>query len=234
MKHKDGTCILVEKLDNLTESKVIKDEVSGDKKFLIEGIFMQSNIPNRNKRVYPGPLMDREANRYITEQINTNKAVGELNHPEEDMSINYEKVSHKITSLLKEGDNWIGKAVITKKTPMGALVAGLMEEGICMGVSSRATGSLKKQNDGLRIVQPDFRLITPADIVAEPSAPDAFVTNIMENKEWVFENGILIERDIEEIQELVNKGTRENKLNEEFLKQVFSFILKQKIGAKNE
>lgn len=226
---KNGTCILIESLDDsLTESTVQKDD--DGKRYTISGIFLQANILNNNKRIYPGQLMDREASKYIKEHIETHRAVGELNHPLEDMAINYERVSHKITSLRKDGDNWLGEAVITKNTPMGAIIAGLMDEGVRMGVSSRATGSLKLI-EGKKIVQPDFRLITPADIVSDPSAPDAFVTNIMENKEWIFENGILVERDLEEIQSTINKLSKTNKLDDDALVRVFKHILDNKIGA---
>lgn len=231
---KDGTRLLIEQLDtSLTESKIITEENSKDKKYHIEGIYMQSGVKNRNNREYPEPVMDREANRYIKEYIEKNRGMGELNHPSgDDPGINPERVSHKIVSLTKDGNNWIGKSVITKKTPMGALVAGLMEEGIQMGVSSRGTGTVKRQTNGHSIVQNDFHLITPADIVMDPSAPDAFVTNIMENKEWVFENGILVERDIEELQNLININTKNKKLDEELLKRVLQMVIRDKLGAK--
>ena len=141
---KDGTALLIERNMELTESNILVPEGSVDKKYIIKGIFMQSDIKNRNGRIYPEHIMDKEVTRYINEKVITNQATGELNHPTGDgsLSINYERVSHKINALTKVGKNWIGEAIITHKTPIGSVIAGLMEAGVVMGVSSRATGLL--------------------------------------------------------------------------------------------
>lgn len=201
--------LLIERMDsNLTESKIITDE-NKEKKYIIEGVFLQSNVKNGNGRIYPESVMDNAVNIYIEKYLKNNRACGELEHPEEDRTqqIVLRFVSHKITELNKVGTDWYGKAEIGKNTPMGATVAGLMDLGIVLGTSSRARGSVKNQN-GVSIVQNDFRLITPSDIVYEPSAPDALLNSIMENKEWVFENGILIEKEIDQIQNQVNTSIR--------------------------
>lgn len=214
----------------LTESKIEKSET--DKKYVIRGIFMQSEIKNRNGRIYPEKVMDKEAMRYINEKILTNQATGELNHPSGDgsLSVNFERVSHKITSLTKHGQNWIGEALITHKTPMGSIIAGLMEAGIVVGVSSRATGSLKMGVGGAKVVQEDFRLITPADIVSDPSAPDALMTSIMEGHEWVFVNGALTEQSIYEIQDSINKNAKSIINDQQRLINVFDWIINKKVG----
>lgn len=206
--------LLIEQMDvQLTENRIAGE--GADKKYVIEGIFLQSNIKNANNRIYPESLIDREANRYISEKIITNRAVGELEHPEtgRDQGINLRFVSHKVTEMKKQGTDWWGRAEITKQTPMGAIVAGLMEAGVVLGTSSRARGSVKRQN-GVDIVQNNFYLVTPTDIVSDPSAPDAIVTSIMENKEWIFKDGILVECDIEEIQKSVNKSIGNKTYNE--------------------
>lgn len=231
MQIKDGTALLVENaLETLTESKV--QTINDEKKYVIEGVFMQSERKNKNNRIYPESIMDKEVNRYITEYVNSNRAVGELNHPSGDPAINYERVSHKITKLVKEGTNWIGTATITKNTPMGSIVAGLMDEGVQLGVSSRALGTVKLDLNRTKIVQPDFRLITPADIVADPSAPDALVTNIMENSEWVFMNGSLTEQAVEDIQLVVNDVSKRSTINEQNLLNIYTWIINKKIGVK--
>ncbi len=222
---------LVESI-GLTESKVALNE-SKEKRYLIEGIFMQSEVRNGNGRVYPEHIMDKEVTKYIKEKVEKNMAVGELNHPVagRDPRIDYEYVSHKIESLVKNGHDWIGRAVITKNTPKGALVAGLMDEGVVMGVSSRALGSVQTIN-GVKMVQDDFTLITPADIVADPSAPDAYMTNLMEGKEWIFEGGILVEREIEELQSHVNTLARNNKLDQSEIINIFENVFYHKFGSK--
>lgn len=214
----------------LTESKITKTD--NEKKYVIRGIFMQSEIKNRNGRIYPESVMDKEAMRYINEKVLTNQATGELNHPTGDgsMSVNFERVSHKITSLTKHGQNWIGEALITHKTPMGSIIAGLMEAGIVVGVSSRATGSLKMGVGGAKVVQEDFRLITPADIVSDPSAPDALMTSIMEGHEWVFVNGALTEQSISEIQTVINKNAHNIINDQQRLINVFDWIINKKVG----
>ena len=229
---KDGTALLIERNMELTESNILVPEGSVDKKYIIKGIFMQSDIKNRNGRIYPEHIMDKEAARYINEKVITNQATGELNHPTGDgsLSINYERVSHKINTLTKVGKNWIGEAIITHKTPIGSVIAGLMEAGVVMGVSSRATGSLKLNGHGTKIVQEDFKLITAADIVSDPSAPDALVTSIMEGKEWIFVNGALTEQTLSEVKDEINNNAKSIIHDEQRLINVFEWIIKNKIG----
>lgn len=217
--------VLVEKNDEVA-SKVVTDQKK--KKYIIEGIFIQSNVKNRNKRIYPKEVVKREVDRYIREMILTNRAVGELNHPKDDPSINYERVSHKFESLTESGDNWVGRAVITTGTPMGQIVAGLMDDGVQMGVSTRAVGSTKLCEGGVRVVQSDFSLITAGDIVADPSAPDAFVTNLMEGKEWVWQNGILVEQELENTKEYIEEMARKKELNQAKLIEIFEKIISGK------
>jgi len=167
---------------------------SKGKELFIEGVFLQSNIKNRNGREYPAEIMDKEVERYNEKYVQKNRAFGELGHPE-GPSINLERVSHMIKSLKKEGNNYVGKAKIMTETPYGKIVKNLIQEGASLGVSSRGMGSVKERG-GKNIVQDDFYLATAADIVADPSAPDAFVNGIMEGKEWVWDNGIMKESQI--------------------------------------
>lgn len=222
--------LLIERNMELTESKV--SEEGPNKKYIIKGIFMQSDVKNRNGRIYPERVMDREAKKYINEKILKNQGLGELNHPtgEGSLSINYERASHKITSLTKDGKNWIGEAIIAHKTPIGSTIAGLMDIGVVMGVSSRATGSLKLDGHGTKIVQEDFRLITPADIVSDPSAPDAYMTSIMEGREWVYGNGALTEQAVDDIKNVLNKNAKTLVRNEDRLIEVFTWVLNNKVG----
>lgn len=219
-------------IENVEESSSIVVEEGKKKKYFIEGIFIQSNVKNKNGRVYPKELVKKEVDRYIKEVINTNRAVGELNHPKEDPGINYERASHKFEWLKESGDNWTGRAVITTGTPMGKIVAGLMDEGVQMGVSTRALGTTKLCEGGVRVVQNDFFLITAGDIVSDPSAPDAFVTNLMEGKEWVWENGELKEKCLEEAVDEINKAAKSKSLNEEKLIKIFNEILSGKSNTK--
>jgi len=177
-------------------TEVIEDIIveSRGKDLFIEGVFLQSNIKNRNGREYPEEIMDKEVRRYDEKYVQKNRAFGELGHPE-GPSINLERVSHMIKSLKKEGNNYVGKAKIMTETPYGKIVKNLIQEGASLGVSSRGMGSVK-QSGGKNIVQDDFYLATAADIVADPSAPDAFVNGIMEGKEWVWDNGIMKESQI--------------------------------------
>jgi len=195
---------------------------SGQKEFFIEGVFLQSNLKNRNGRMYPEGVMDREVGRYITEYIDKKRAYGELGHPQ-GPTINLERVSHMTQRLIKNGTDYVGKAKIMD-TPYGNIVKNLMLEGACLGVSSRGMGTLKEKN-GVMEVQDDFWLATAADIVADPSAPDAFVRGIMENKEWVWENGILKEKQIAEYKETIVKSSKRD-LEENMLKVFKSFISK--------
>jgi len=169
---------LVEDVQYITEA----NEKTGKKDMYIEGIFLQAELQNRNGRMYPESVMDKEVGRYMMEQVKTNRAYGELGHPDTP-SINLDRVSHLIVDLRKEGTNYIGKAKILD-TPNGKIVKSLLDGGASLGVSTRGVGSLKPQN-GYQLVQDDFHLATAADIVADPSAPDAFVRGIMENAEWV-------------------------------------------------
>lgn len=233
MTIKDGTALLIERTMELAENNIIESVVpNADKKYIIKGIFMQSDLKNKNGRIYPEHIMDKEVYRYINEKVNTHQAIGELNHPTGDgsLSVNYERVSHKIISLEKQGKNWIGEALVTHKTPMGSVIAGLMEAGVVMGVSSRATGSLKMGGNGTKLVQEDFKLITPADIVSDPSAPDAFVTSIMEGHEWIFINGALTESSVEEVVKYINNNAKSIVYDETRLLNTFEWIMKHKIG----
>ena len=188
---------------------LVNESVLGKgKTHFIEGVFLQSELQNRNGRMYPEKIMDKEVGRYIKEYVEKNRAYGELGHPE-NPQINLDRVSHLITSLRKEGTNYIGKAKILE-TPMGKIAIGLLEGGANLGVSSRALGSLQTNNEGLQIVQDDFMLSTAADIVADPSAPDAYVRGIMESKEWVFVDGKFVEKHIEETQRFIRKTSSRN------------------------
>tara|TARA_E500000178_G_scaffold356506_1_gene434935 strand:+ start:3172 stop:3819 length:648 start_codon:yes stop_codon:yes gene_type:complete len=175
------------------------------KDLYIEGVFLQSNVENRNGRVYPKEVLEKEVKRYTENYINKNRAFGELGHPD-GPSINLERVSHMIKSLKLEGDNYVGKAKIMKETPYGAIVSNLIKEGASLGVSSRGMGSVKSTKEGNNVVQGDFYLATAADIVADPSAPDAFVNGIMEGKEWIWDNGIIREAQIDSYRNAVRSA----------------------------
>jgi hypothetical protein len=199
--------LIKEYVDNvkyLTEA----DEKTGKKGYFIEGVFMQANRPNKNLREYSMDILGNEVNRYVKEYVEQNRAYGELGHPDTP-TINLERVSHMIKSLKVEGDNFIGKAKIMD-TPYGNIVKNLIDEGARIGVSSRGLGSLRKRNDGINIVQDDFRLATAADIVADPSAPDAFVHGIREGKEWVFVEGRFEEVDIDRAKTAIQKASRKD------------------------
>ena len=175
------------------------------KNYFIEGIFMQSETKNRNGRVYPKAILQKEVKRYNDSFIKTKRAFGELGHPD-GPTVNLERVSHMITELVEDGANFVGRAKIMD-TPYGKIVKNLIDEGAKLGVSSRGMGSLKPVQDGLQEVQGDFYLATAADIVADPSAPDAFVSGIMEGKEWGWDNGLLKEKAIVEYQKRVERAT---------------------------
>ena len=193
----------------------IVEEKEGSKGLYIEGVFLQSNVKNRNGRVYPTEVLQKEVKRYTESYISKNRAFGELGHPD-GPTINLERVSHMIKDLRLDGDNFVGKAKIMTETPYGAIVKNLIKEGAQLGVSSRGMGSVK-QSGGANVVQSDFYLATAADIVADPSAPDAFVNGIMEGKEWVWENGIIKEATIDsyakELKEAKSKQLEEVKIN---------------------
>jgi|TARA_R110000851_G_scaffold10793_3_gene38445 hypothetical protein len=187
---------------------LFEEKKGGAKNYFIEGIFMQGDIKNRNGRVYPSEVLARESKRYTKEYINKKRAYGELGHPQ-GPTINLERVSHLITELKQDGSNFIGKAKIMCETPYGKIVKSLMDEGAQLGVSSRGMGSLKEKG-GKSEVQNDFYLATAADIVADPSAPGAFVSGIMEGKEWIWDNGIIKESDIAAYAQTVSKASKKN------------------------
>ncbi len=199
------------------ESVKFITEGKGDKKSLyIEGVFLQGNIKNRNGRMYPMETLQKEVARYTESNISSGRALGELGHPD-GPTVNLDRVSHKIISLREHGSNFIGKAKILD-TPMGQIAKSLIDEGVKLGVSSRGIGSLKPTKEGFNVVGDDFQLATAADIVADPSAPDAFVDGIMEGKEWVWEGSSLRERLAADTKRQINtladqKRLEENKLN---------------------
>ena len=178
---------------------------NGQKDYKIKGVFMQGEIKNRNGRVYPMQVLDEQVKKYNENYVKQNRAYGELGHPS-GPTINLERVSHMITDLSKEGNNYIGEAKIMD-TPYGKIVKNLMDEGAKLGVSSRGMGSLK-QNGNSQVVQKDYHLATAADIVADPSAPDAFVEGIMEGKEWIWDNGVLREAQVNEYREEIKKTSK--------------------------
>ncbi len=203
---------------------VAEEKNDGTKDYFIKGIFMQGNKKNRNGRMYPMEVLDREVERYNSEYIQKNRAYGELGHPS-GPTINLDRVSHMIKELYRDGDNYVGKAKIMKETPMGNIVKNLMDEGASLGVSSRGMGSLKQDKSGVAQVQSDFYLATAADIVADPSAPDAFVEGIMEGKEWVWENGVLKEAEINGFRQAIEKDA--SKLTEATKMRIFEDFLRK-------
>ena len=209
----------------LEEVKYIAEEKEdGNKDYYIEGVFMQGGIKNRNGRMYPVEVLEKEVNRYNKEYIEKKRAFGELGHPA-GPTINLDRVSHMVTELKKDGKNFVGRAKIMD-TPMGGIVKNLMNEGATLGVSSRGMGSLKSSRDGVQQVQSDFYLATAADIVADPSAPDAFVNGIMEGMEWIWDNGILKAQQIEAYKEKVEESVSKKDLENAKLKVFEDFIRK--------
>jgi hypothetical protein len=206
----------ISKVEFITEGK------GSQKKMYIEGVFLQGDICNRNGRMYPMETLSREVQRYTESFINKGRALGELGHPD-GPTVNLDRVSHKIVSLTREGNNFRGKAQLLE-TPMGKIAKSLIDEGVCLGVSSRGVGSLKMTNEGHKIVGEDFMLATAADIVADPSAPDAFVQGIMEGKEWVWEGGILRERLAEQTQKRINTLVDQRRLEEHKLNLFNEFL----------
>ena len=190
--------------EEITEVNFLSEEKEGKRSHFIEGVFLQSEIENKNGRKYPFKTLEREVAKYDESYIRKGRALGELGHPD-GPSINLDKVSHKIQSLKAEGNNFIGRAKILD-TPNGRIAKSLLDEGVKLGVASRGMGSLKQQ-EGVNIVQDDFMLATAADIVADPSAPDAFVDGIMEGKEWVWDNGILKESAVAQIKQEIDEAT---------------------------
>ena len=211
--------LITEEISNV---KIITEGKGAGKKLYIEGVFLQGDIKNRNGRMYPIETLSREVNRYCEQFVDKGRALGELGHPD-GPTVNLDRVSHKITSLVKEGNNFMGKAQILD-TPMGKIAKSLLDEGVCLGVSSRGVGSLKMTNEGHKIVGEDFMLATAADIVADPSAPDAFVQGIMEGKEWVWEGGILREKLAEQTQKRINTLVDQRRLEEHKLDLFNEFL----------
>jgi hypothetical protein len=212
--------IILAELNESIES-IMEAVESGAKKYSIQGIFMQSESTNRNGRVYPKHLMEREVNKYITEKVLKNQALGELNHPLNRVNVDPREASHLIKELKFDGDDVRGVAKILD-TPTGKIVKALMDEDVSFGVSSRALGSLKKRNDGVNEVQSDFDLRT-IDIVSDPSAKDAWVTALHEGKEWTFVNGIWQEQQIEESKSIIRKATQKE-LDTIILEQFNKFL----------
>jgi hypothetical protein len=208
--------------EEVTNVKIIIEGKGADKKLYIEGVFLQGEIKNRNGRMYPITTLSREVSRYNEQFVSKGRALGELGHPD-GPTVNLDRVSHKITSLAQEGNNFIGKAQILN-TPMGKIASSLLDEGVMLGVSSRGVGSLKMTNEGHKIVGEDFMLATAADIVADPSAPDAFVSGIMEGKEWVWEGGILREQLASKTQRRINTLIDQRKLDEQKLNLFNEFL----------
>ena len=208
----------VEDVEYITE----QDEKTGKKNYKLKGVFMQSEIKNRNGRVYPFEVLDKEVKRYNKEFIEQNRAYGELGHPD-GPTVNLDKVSHMVTSLKPDGKNFIGEAKVMS-TPMGNIVKNIMDDGGKLAVSSRGMGSLESKN-GANYVKDDFYLATAADIVADPSAPNAFVDGIMEGKEWVWNNGLLQEQEVAEIKNEMERNIRSKKANYQAL--AFAKFLKK-------
>ena len=211
---------LIKELNEDLQFIVEESSDNGKKSLFIEGVFLQADLKNRNGRMYPKEIMAKEVNRYVKEQVNTKRAYGELGHPE-GPNINLDRVSHMIVSLREDGNNWIGRAKILD-TPMGNIASSLIKEGAGLGVSSRGLGTLKEVN-GINEVQDDFMLATAADIVADPSAPDAYIQGIMESKEWVFVKGVWQDREIEETKNLIKKTSSRN-LSEAKVKAFETFL----------
>lgn len=209
--------LITESIENI---EVLVEEKNGVKNLYIEGVFLQGDIKNRNGRVYPFDILEREVGRYNEHYITAGRALGELGHPD-GPTVNLDRVSHKIVSLRSEGSNFIGKAQILS-TPMGNIAKSLLESGVKLGVSSRGMGSMEERN-GASYVRDDFMLATAADIVADPSAPDAFVNGIMEGKEWVWDNGLLKEAKIAKYKKYISESTRRN-IEEKSLKVFEDFL----------
>ena len=206
--------------EQIEDVKILTEERDGKKLLYIEGVFLQSELKNRNGRMYPFSVLEREVQRYNEEYVKTKRALGELGHPD-GPTINLDRVSHRITDLHAEGNNFIGKAQILD-TPMGNIAKSLLGEGVQLGVSSRGMGSIQKKED-VNVVADDFMLTTAADIVADPSAPDAFVNGIMEGREWVWDNGILKESKVDKYQRYIDGASR-RELEERTLKVFEDFL----------
>jgi len=208
--------------EEISQVKIITEGKGKDKTLHIEGVFLQGGIKNRNGRMYPVETLSREVGRYCENFIKKGRALGELGHPE-GPTVNLDRVSHKISSLVQEGNNFKGKAKLLE-TPMGKIAKSLLGEGVMLGVSSRGVGSLKEDHTGCKVVGEDFQLATAADIVADPSAPDAFVNGIMEGKEWVWDGGILREQLAEQTKKSINTLVTQKRLEEHKLGLFNNFL----------
>ena len=208
--------------EEINKVEFVVEEHQGKKSMFIEGVFLQGNQKNRNGRVYRTETLKREVNRYMTEYVEKGRALGELGHPDGPI-VNLDRVSHKIVNLRQEGNNFIGKAKLLD-TPMGKIAKNLIDEGVTLGVSSRGIGSLRETKEGYKLVGEDFMLATAADIVADPSAPDAFVQGIMEGKEWFYDNGILKEKQIDETVSTINKLVMTRELQEKKIELFQNFL----------
>ena len=206
----------IESVEFLVEQK------NGKKSMYIEGVFLQADMQNRNGRMYPIAVLRKEVARYNENHIQSGRALGELGHPD-GPTVNLDRVSHKIVSLKESGSNFIGKAKILG-TPMGKIASSLIEEGVKLGVSSRGIGSLKPTREGVNVVGDDFMLSTAADIVADPSAPDAFVEGIMEGKNWIWDGGILREQQAAKTYKTINTLVSKNQLDEQKLNLFNNFL----------
>lgn len=199
---------LVEDLDIVTEA-----DSNGKESLFIEGIFLQAEQKNRNGRVYPLEILEREVRRYKKDYVKQNRAFGELGHPD-GPTINLERVSHMITELRKSSTDFVGKAKVLNSTPYGKIVEGLLKDGAKLGVSSRGMGSLDESQKGTKIVKDDFYLATAADIVADPSAPHAFVQGVMEGREWIYENSMFREVDLDSVKKTIDSSSRREREQE--------------------
>ena len=211
--------LICEQNDNIIVEAVTEGAGPG-KNYFIQGVFLQANLQNRNGRVYPLDILEREVSRYNQAYVSQHRALGELGHPD-GPTINLERASHLIVDLFKESNNFIGKAKILD-TPMGKIVKNMIDEGVKLGVSSRGMGSLKENSRGVQEVQDDFYLATAADIVADPSAPSAFVQGIMEGEEWVWDNGVLAESQVQSIKRTVER----HKFSEKAMIEAFDSFMK--------
>ena len=212
--------LIREEIENV---EVIVEQRNGKKSLYIEGVFLQGDIKNRNGRMYPSDTLAKEVGRYNEQFVGKGRALGELGHPD-GPTINLDRVSHKITSLRQEGSNFIGRAQILS-TPMGTIAKSLLDEGVKLGVSSRGIGSLREDRNSFKVVCEDFMLATAADIVADPSAPDAFVNGIMEGKDWVWDGGILREKYAEKTYKTINTLVDQRRLEENKLNLFQNFLL---------
>ena len=208
--------------EEVSKVKFISEGKGANKKLYIEGVFLQGGIKNRNGRMYPVETLSREVGRYNESFVKKGRALGELGHPD-GPTVNLDRVSHKITSLTQEGNNFRGKAQLLS-TPMGKIASSLIDEGVTLGVSSRGVGSLREDNTGAKVVGEDFQLATAADIVADPSAPDAFVNGIMEGKEWVWDGGTLREQLASRTKRRINTLVGQKRLEEQKLSLFSEFL----------